>query len=166
MTKLCDRALRLLAVRNHSRAELRRKLLHGRPGALDRVEEILDQLERQGYLNDGEFAYQRALHQHRKHWGLRRIGQDLKNLGIREEIIGPTLERLGGEAGEMEGLQQAIQRWVDRSGAPQTPSQLKKLYDRCLRLGYPSEPVRRHLAPYFESMDWGSDRDPTRQGKR
>lgn len=166
MSKLYDRALRLLALRSHSRDELRRKLLQGRAAAPEGVEEILNQLERQGYLNDEAFAYERALQQRRRSWGLRRIRQDLRNRGIEEEIIFPTLQRVGTEIEETETLQQVIRGWVERSGAPKTVPQLKKLYNRCLRLGYSPGPIRHYLAPYFEKIDWGYTQEPKNRRKR
>lgn len=154
MSDSYERALRLLAARSHSRMELRRKLLRRSDTSSRQVEDILERLESQGYLDDEAFAYQCALGRRRKRWGLTRIARDLRSRGIEAGIIERIVERVGRETQESNVLQEVIQRWIEKSGTPQTASQLKKLYDRCIRLGYSPEPVRRQLAPFFETIDW------------
>ena len=166
MSELYQRALRFLAARSHSRAELRRKLFRSTTSSGEAVDEVLEQLEKQGYLNDEAFAYQRALQQRHRYWGLHRIGGDLRSRGIDERIIVPVLQRVDQQIPENSNLQKTIQRQLERSGAPENLSQLKKLYDRCVRLGYPGEQVRQQLAPYFEKMEWGSGKAPKRRRRR
>ena len=151
--KLYQRALRLLGRRNHSRLELRRKLTRGH-GA-DGIEEILDRLAEKGFLNDETFALERAfLGRQRRLWGDVRVSQDLKRFGIDAKMIEQILEQVNQEKGESESLQEAIDLWVNRSGEPRTPPSLKKLYDRCVRLGYAPHRVREQLGPYFDQIDW------------
>ena len=151
--KLYERALRLLARRNHSRLELRRKLAQNRRA--DGIEEILDCLEEKGFLNDETFALERALlGRERRLWGDLRVSQDLKRFGIDARMIEQILEQVNEGKGESESLQEAVDLWVNRSGEPQTPPALKKLYDRCVRLGYAPHRVREQLGPYFEQIDW------------
>lgn len=149
------RALRLLARRDHSRSELRRKLLRNRSS--EGIDEVLDRLGEQGFLDDEAFAFERALfrRQHRL-WGDIRLSQDLKRLGIDARMIRRVLEQVNGKKAETETLQEAIERWVGKSGKPETPTLLKKLYDHCVRLGYVSHMVRQQLEPYFEQIDWGA----------
>lgn len=130
------------------------------------MDKVLEQLEKQGYLNDEAFAYQRALQQRHRCWGLHKIGRDLRSRGVDERIIVPVLQRVGSEIPESSSLQKIIQRQLERSGTPQTLSQLKKLYDRCIRLGYPSEQVRQQLGPYFEKMEWGSGNFPRKRRRQ
>ena len=151
--KLYERAMRLLARRNHSRLELRRKLVRAQNSAS--VEEILALLEEKGFLDDSTFALERALlGRERRLWGDRRVSQDLKRFGIDARIIEQVLEQVNREKGEAEGLQRAIDLWVNKSGEPQTPRPLKKLYDYCVRLGYAPHMVRQQLGPYFDHVDW------------
>ena len=121
----------------------------------DQVEATLSRLESRGLLDDGEFAYLRArrLRLERK-WGNRRIVHNLKSLGVDAKIVDFTLGRIDEECSEEDCLRQAIESWIRVSGPPQRVSQLKKLFDRCLRLGHSSEQVREELSEYFEALNW------------
>ncbi len=150
---LYTRALRLLARRNHTRFELRRKLLaRGTPQA---AEEVLDRLEEQGLINDQACALQRALDRRQRGlWGDRRIIQDLKRLGIDARMIPGVLEKVNNEKNEADSLRETVQLWVGKAGTPEGASQLKKLYDHCVRLGYAPTQVRGQLEPYFQQVEW------------
>ena len=83
--ELKARALRFLVRREHSRAELARKLApHAEsPQA---VEDLLDQLLSRKQLSDQRFAEERARTLSRK-YGAARIRHDLKSKGIAEHIV-------------------------------------------------------------------------------
>ena len=83
--ELRARALRLLARREHSRAELARKLA---PRAENReiLEQLLDALSAKRQLSDERFAEERARQLSRK-YGAARIRLDLKAKGIDRETI-------------------------------------------------------------------------------
>jgi len=83
--ELKARALRYLVRREHSRAELERKLA---PFAESQqaVAEVLDSLLSRKHLSDERFAEERARSLSRK-YGPAKIRQDLKARGIAEEII-------------------------------------------------------------------------------
>lgn len=84
--ELKARALRHLARREHSRAELERKLApHAEsPVAL---EQLLDALAAKRQLSDERYAEARA-HQLSRKYGAARIRQDLKAKGIDDDIAG------------------------------------------------------------------------------
>ena len=84
--ELKARALRHLARREHSRAELKRKLApHAEsPAAL---EQLLDALAAKRQLSDERYAEARA-HQLARKYGAARIRQDLKAKGIDDDIAG------------------------------------------------------------------------------
>jgi regulatory protein len=152
-TSLFNQAVRFLARRAHSREELRRKLI--RKGTPDEVKPVLLRLEELGYLNDQEFAWIKARSQRKsKHWGNRRIQLDLKSRGLDAKIIEFALSRLEAELPEVDSLHQLTQSWIRSSGSPTTVSQLKKLFDRCLRLGYTPEQVRTELKDFFSDLSW------------
>jgi regulatory protein len=83
--ELKARALRYLVRREHSRAELARKLapFAESPGA---VEALLDTLLSKKQLSDERFASERARVLSRK-FGSAKIRQDLKARGVSEEIV-------------------------------------------------------------------------------
>mgnify|MGYP001298654628 CR=1 FL=1 len=81
---LRERALRLLARREHSRAELSRKL---RPhaGAGDELETLLGELAQRKLLSDERYAESRARQLSRK-FGAARIAHELRASGIDKEL--------------------------------------------------------------------------------
>lgn len=152
-SSLYNQALRILARRAHSREELRRKLL--RKGSSNQADEVLARLEDLGYLNDEEFACLRARSQRiSKHWGNLRIRLDLKSRGLDARIVELALSRLEAELPEVESLHQLTQSWIRSFGSPTTASKLKRLFDRCLRLGYSPEQVRAELGDCFRDLSW------------
>jgi regulatory protein len=81
---LRERALRLLARREHSRAELARKLqAHLRPE--DALEALLDDLAGRRHLSDERYAESRARALSRK-FGAARIAHELRAKGLDKEL--------------------------------------------------------------------------------
>ena len=101
--ELKARALRLLARREHSRAELARKLApHAEsPQA---IEEVLDLLLSKKQQSDERFASERARILSRK-FGAAKIRQDLKSKGVADDIV----ERISSE-GELERARSILER--------------------------------------------------------
>ncbi len=93
--ELRARALRLLARREHSRAELGRKL-SGHAETPEALELLLIDLEKRKQLSDERYAEERVRSLSRK-YGAARIRQDLKAKGVDRE----TIERVSAE-GELE----------------------------------------------------------------
>jgi regulatory protein len=94
--ELKARALRHLARREHSRAELARKLAPHAPSP-EGLEALLDQLASTQQLSDERFAEERARSLVRK-FGRAKIRHDLRSKGIADEIVervcaGDELER-------------------------------------------------------------------------
>jgi regulatory protein len=93
--ELRARALRLLARREHSRAELGRKL-SGHAETPEALELLLIDLEKGKQLSDERYAEERVRSLSRK-YGAARIRQDLKARGVDRE----TIDRISAE-GELE----------------------------------------------------------------
>jgi regulatory protein len=83
--ELKARALRFLVRREHSRAELARKLAP-HAASPQAVEDLLDQLLSRKQLSDQRFAEARARTLSRK-YGVARIRHDLRSKGIAEPIV-------------------------------------------------------------------------------
>ena len=79
-------AIRLLAPREHSRLELRRKLLK-RDHAAEVIEEVLQRLEEHGLLSDERFVEQYIAMRKRKGYGPVRICKELRERGINDTLI-------------------------------------------------------------------------------
>jgi regulatory protein len=103
---LRDRALRLLARREHTRAELARKLsAHSEdPGELERV---LDDLEHRGWVSERRVVEQRV-HTLRKRYGARRIERDLRQKGVTDDAVAAAVAGL--KAGEFEAAREVWRR--------------------------------------------------------
>jgi regulatory protein len=87
---LRERALRLLARREHSRAELARKLrVHAAPE--DDLEALLDDLALRKQLSEERYAESRANALSRK-FGAARIAQELRSKGLDKELAGRAAE--------------------------------------------------------------------------
>ena len=105
------RALRLLARREHSRAELRRKLApHVEEGA--DLEALLDDFTRRGWLSETRFVEQTVRAKARK-FGPLKIAHHLREKGIDEAGIAQGLAQ--ARDGEAEALEAA---WRSRFGRP------------------------------------------------
>jgi len=97
------RALRLLARREHSRAELERKLgPHAGSSAV--VADVLEALVQKKQLSDARYAEERVRSLSRK-YGAARIRQDLKANGVDRE----TIDRISSE-GELERARAILDR--------------------------------------------------------
>ena len=91
-TRARNSAMRLLARREHSRAELRGKLV-GRGFVNDSVEELLQGLEDQDLLSDERFAISLIASRAETGYGPNRIGLELRNRGVSEELAREALAK-------------------------------------------------------------------------
>jgi regulatory protein len=91
---LTGRALRLLSAREHSRAELERKLVRFEevPGTLALA---LDALQAKGFINEGRVV-ESVLHRRSGKLGAARIKQELQAKGLAPQAIAQALEQLRG----------------------------------------------------------------------
>jgi len=90
--------MRLLARREHSRAELARKLT-ARAEDPAEIERVLDELESRGWLSERRVVEQ-VVHSRRTRFGARRIERELLDKGVSEEAVAAALPEL--KKGELE----------------------------------------------------------------
>jgi regulatory protein len=106
---LRQRALRLLARREHSRAELNRKLaVHG---TKEEIANVLTQLETEGLLSDARAAgaYVRS---HGARLGAAGLRQNLRTRGLDPELADSDIAELGSE------LERARLVWAKKFSSP------------------------------------------------
>lgn len=103
----------MLARRDHSRAELARKLVRyvEEDGDATEVDRVLDQLERDGLMSDERFARGVANNRARR-FGDARIRHDLRRFGVSNDVSGSALQTLNGSE-----LARARGVWSRRFGA-------------------------------------------------
>jgi regulatory protein len=86
------RALKLLARREHSRAELGRKLAAHSEDAAE-IDRLLDELESRGWLSERRVAEQ-MVHARRSRFGMQRIERDLLAKGVSGEVVAGAMQDL------------------------------------------------------------------------
>jgi regulatory protein len=136
---LKGRALRLLGMREHSRAELERKLAshEQEPGELQRV---LDDLQAKDFISD-ERAAESVLHRRSSRLGAGRIRQELQAKGIAAELVAASLASL--KATELE---RAREVWRKKFGEPPQDAAARARQARFLvSRGFSGEVVARVL---------------------
>ena len=140
---LRERALGMLARREHSRAELARKL--GPHGDADEIAAVLDDLERENLLSNARFAEMLAHARTGRH-GSVRLKAELREKGVPAEVIEATL----GEARDND-LAAAQAVWLKKFGTPpgnaaERARQMRFLAGR----GFPAEVIRKVLGGVLE----------------
>ena len=134
---LRDRALSLLARREHSRFELARKL--GQAGfAVEDIAPLIDEFEQKNWLSDRRFA-ESYVADHRARSGSVKLAYDLRQRGVPDAIIEAVLS----DNRESE-LDRAHEVWKKKFGTPPTDAagkarQMRFLYSR----GFNAETIGR-----------------------
>ncbi|MDD2544761.1 MAG: recombination regulator RecX [Burkholderiaceae bacterium] len=136
---LKGRALRLLGQREHSRAELERKLApHVQEG--EDLDAVLRELEAKGFI-DAARVVDSVLHQNTARWGTGRLRQALRAKGIDPEAVQAALAPLQDSE-----LDRARALWLRKFGTPPTEAKERARQMRFLAArGFSGEVVRRVL---------------------
>jgi len=148
---LRERALVLLARREHARAELARKLApHAE--SVDELNVLLDDLVARRLLSDERYVEMR-MHARGERFGNARLAYELRTQGVSDELVGAAL------AGEIDELARARQVWQRKFGnnvgkisegtnaAAERARQVRFLMSR----GFSGETIRRVLRGDFEN---------------
>ncbi len=134
---LKGRALRLLSQREHSRAELERKLAPHEevPGELAKA---LDELQARDFINDGR-AIESVVHRRAGKWGAARVKQELTAKGLTGEAVAQALAGLKDTE-----LRRAQEVWRKKFGSPAPDPQTRAKHMRfLLTRGFSAEVVRQ-----------------------
>ncbi|HZB46411.1 MAG TPA: regulatory protein RecX [Pyrinomonadaceae bacterium] len=136
-TRTLQRAVKLLAAKPRSVAELRERLLE--KGWTDEAaaDYAVAKLSEYGYLDDEQFALSFAQSRVRqKPVGRQRLARDLRNKKLDQELAEQTLEKVFAETPEDTLIDEAIEKRVRLRGRPQTRQESKSLFDHLLRRGF------------------------------
>lgn len=147
---LKDRALALLARRDHSCLELRRKLAtHGEAAE---IEEVLARLQELGLLSEQRFANARAGSRSQR-FGDRRIRHDLQQAGVSSVLIEEAVTGLAQTE-----LERARSVWQKKFGArPQTAQDYARQARFLSGRGFGADTVRRVLREMPEEAPDNAD---------
>lgn len=133
---LRERALGLLARREHSRAELARKLAPH--GEADEIAALLDDLERENLLSNQRYAESLANSRAGRHGSLR-VKADLRDKGVPEALVAEAVRT--ARANDLEAARAV---WAKKFGGPPVDAAERAKQMRFLAgRGFPLDVVRR-----------------------
>jgi len=137
-----QRAIKLLAARSRSVAELRELLQQSSGVTVKVVDEVLARLREYGYLDDERFAFGYAsLKLRQKPLGRQRLKRDLVMKKVDKGVIDEALDMVFAEVSEEEQIDRAIEKRTRIRGRPKNRLQAKSLFDHLMRQGFPYELV-------------------------
>lgn len=135
-----QRAVKLLAAKPRSVAELRERLLEKQWTNAEIVEAVLAKLGEYGYLNDERYAFGYASYKVRqKPVGRQRLQRDLQLKKVDRETADEALRLVFEETPEAELIDRAIEKRTRLRGLPETRAEVKSLIDHLLRQGFSYE---------------------------
>ena len=149
---LKGRALRLLSGREHSRAELERKLASFEevPGSLA---EALDALQAKGFISE-QRVIESVLHRRAGKLGGARLRQELQGKGLDPDLVSAALAQMQGSEGE-----RALAVWRKKFGVPPADAQAAARQMRFLATrGFSTDTIRRVVSGRL-AEDVGMDMD-------
>jgi regulatory protein len=149
--KTFERAVKLLAAKPRSVAELRERLLRGKNTSEEVVEAVIARLREYEYLNDERYAFSYASYKVKQRpLGRRRLERDLKLKKVGSKVAEEALELVYAETPEVNLIDQAIEKRLRLRGRPKTRIEAKKLFDHLLRQGFEFELVSEKVRALFD----------------
>ncbi|MCF8167053.1 MAG: recombination regulator RecX [Rhodoferax sp.] len=137
---LTGRALRLLSAREHSRAELERKLApyEEESGALSKV---LDALQAKDFINESR-VIESVVHRRSAKLGSARIRHELSAKGLDADAVAQAVQQLRGSE-----LERARAIWQKKFGSrPNSPAEQGKQIRYLASRGFDGDTIRRVIA--------------------
>ena len=135
--KTFERAIKLLAAKPRSVAELRERLLRGKGANEAVVNTVISRLQEYGYLDDERFAFSYASFKVKQRpVGRRRLERDLKFKKVETDVANEALELVYAETSEEQLIDQAIAKRLRIRGRPKNRAEAKSLFDHLLRQGF------------------------------
>lgn len=132
-----NRAVKLLAAKPRSVAELRERLLEKAWTNREIVDAVIDKLSEYKYLDDNQFARDLAFSKlRRKPQGKRRLKQSMSQKKLDRKVVDEAIAAAYEKLPETELIDRAIEKRVQLKGVPQTREDQKKFYDHLLRQGF------------------------------
>ena len=143
-------ALGLLARREHSRLELRRKLQRRLPET-PVLEQVLDDLEQGGYLSDLRYAESMSRTRSGRGYGPLRVRAELTGKGVGGDMVSRALRTQ--EADWVSLATQALRKRFGIDGGERDLTLRGKQYRFLAQRGFSAEQIRAAMAAYEASDD-------------
>jgi regulatory protein len=145
LTKARNAAYRLLTSRPRSRAEIEAKL-HDKEFNDAIIGAVLADLARLGYVNDLQFAHDWTRSRIRlRGFGRRRIGLELKNKGIGQEMIREVFAEVFSEETESETAKLVVEKRLNTMKALDRETRRRRLAGFLERKGFSFDIIRNVL---------------------
>ena len=149
-----DYALKVLQRRLHSRSELQRKLAK-REYAAGTIEEVLNDLERLGYVDDARFAKTKAQSAAEyKHHGQRRAMIELRKAGVTDATARKAVEDVYDPRDNLATARMLAQKQGPRLKKLEPQVARRRLAGMLLRRGFDYETIRPVID---EVLGYGQD---------
>jgi regulatory protein len=143
---LTGRALRLLSTREHSRAELERKLASFEE-ELGQLARVLDALQAKDFINEGRVV-ESVVHRRAGKLGASRIKQELQAKGLEPQAIAEAVQAL--RASEVE---RAREVWRKKFGEPAADAAERSKQMRFLASrGFGGDAIRKVVSGSFDEQ--------------
>jgi regulatory protein len=138
-----NRAVKLLAAKPRSVAELRERLLEKLWTDAAIVDAVIEKLSEYNYLNDEQFARDVAISKLRqKPQGRRRLQMSMSQKKLDKELVDTAIAEAYEKLPEERLIAIAIEKRLRIKGPPQTRDELKKFHDHLLRQGFSYDLIR------------------------
>jgi regulatory protein len=144
-------AMRIISIRQHSAAELRRKLL-AKGADKSTVDRVLDRLSGVDLINDGRFARDYIEYAYvRKSWGGRKVRAGLSQRGVDRAIIEEVLG--SPDAAQME--REGARRFVDKQtrGGGLSADSTRKISAKLVARGFAWDVVSQVMKDIGQSVE-------------
>lgn len=135
---LKGRALRLLALREHARPELERKLARHAESPED-LARVLDELQAKGFISEARVV-ESVLHQRAPQYGALRLRQELQQRGVAAGVIAEAVAGLKGTE-----FERAAALWRRRFAPPADARERARQTRFLLARGFGTDVVARVL---------------------
>lgn len=142
-----NRAVKLLAAKPRSVAELRGRLLEKVWTNEEIVDAVIAKLKEYEYLDDERFARDAAAAKLRqKPQGRRRLEQAMSRKQLARETVAAAVDAAFEKHPESELIDLAIEKRLRIKGRPGSREELKKFYDHLMRQGFGYGLIREKLS--------------------
>ena len=142
-----NRAVKLLAAKPRSVAELRGRLLEKVWTNEEIVDAVIAKLTEYEYLDDERFARDAAAAKLRqKPQGRRRLEQSMSRKQLDRETVAAAVDAAFEKHPESELIDLAIEKRLRIKGRPASREELKKFYDHLMRQGFGYGLIREKLS--------------------
>lgn len=149
-----NRAVKLLAAKPRSVAELRQRLLEKNWTNEAIVTGVIEKLKQYNYLDDAQYARNAALSKLRqKPQGKRRLQFVMSRKMLDRETVDAAIEEAFEKVPETGLIEAAIEKRLRLKGRPETREEKKKFYDHLLRQGFDYDLIREKMADLPEPSE-------------